>query len=191
MGLRVDQRLVDPVGHLLGPTQAAVVAGEEDAGRTIRWGVEELILLSPGDSAAVLGHPRVNELIGQRRQRPRARDTDESVGTLQGQGQPRHVVVVTVGPPAVVACEVTADLPSDRLDPLGLRIAHLGVDEGVQQVGLPPVVPGAEGRVLAGGRPAHHTELGGRQLPESPEMAFGNSSLGTARPVHPLLIHGS
>ena len=63
MGLRVDQRLVDPVRHLLGAPQPVVIAGQEDPGGPVGGCVEELVLLAPRDAAAVLGHPRVEELF--------------------------------------------------------------------------------------------------------------------------------
>ena len=189
MGFRVDQRVVDPVGHLLGPTQPVVIPGKEDSGRAVGRSIEELILFAPGDSAAALGRPGVGERSGQRRQRLRVRNTGKTIRPLQGQRHPRHIVVVVVGPAPVVAREVAADLPPDRFDPLGSRVAHLGVDQGVQQVGLPPVVPGSEGQIFAGRRPPDHAELGRGQLPEPSKVPLRDGGLGAGRPVRPLLIH--
>ncbi len=67
VGLRVDQRSVDPVTHLLGAPQPVVVAGQEDPRRPVGRGVEELVLLAPRDPATVLGHPRFDELVGELR----------------------------------------------------------------------------------------------------------------------------
>jgi hypothetical protein len=144
MGLRVDQRLVDPVRHLLGPAQPVAVTGQKDSRRAIGRGIEELVFLAPRNSTAVLRHPGVDELGRQRRQRSRTRNAGEAIGSLQGQRQPRHIVVIAIGPAAVVAGEVAADLALDGLDPFRPRVANLGVDQGVQQVRLPPVMPGAE-----------------------------------------------
>ena len=54
VGFRVDQGVVDPVGHLGGPADVAVT-GQEDPGRTVGRGVEELVLLAPRDTAALGG----------------------------------------------------------------------------------------------------------------------------------------
>jgi hypothetical protein len=102
VGLRVDQCAVDPVGHLLGPPQPVAIAGQEDSDGAVGRGVEELVLLAPWDAAAVLGHPRFDELVGELGQRALALDTDQPRGTFQRQRQPRHVVVIVVDPRPVV-----------------------------------------------------------------------------------------
>ena len=114
----------------------------------------------------------------------------QAAGPFQSECKPGHVVVVVVGPAAVVAGQLTADLPPDRLHPVGLGITDLGVDEGVQQMRLPPVVPGRKGLVLGRGRPAHHAELGAGNLPQPPKVPGRDGGLGTGRPVLPLLVHG-
>ena len=54
---------VDPVTHLLGALEVVAVAGQEDPGRTVGRGVEELVLLAPRNAATVLGHPSLEELV--------------------------------------------------------------------------------------------------------------------------------
>ena len=102
VGLRVDQGLVDPVRHLLGTPQPVVIAGQENAGRPVGRGVEELVLLAPRDAAAVLGHPCVDELVAELLQRTGLLDACEPACPLQCERQPRHVVVVVVDPGPVV-----------------------------------------------------------------------------------------
>jgi hypothetical protein len=123
MRLRVDQRFVDPVGHLLGAAQPVVVAREKYRGRTVGRRVEELVLLAPRDAAAVLGHPRVDELITQFLQPAVFLDAGQPARTLQRQRQPGHVVVVVVDPSERVAHVMRPDLAADLRLPRGLRIA--------------------------------------------------------------------
>ena len=185
----VDQRLVDPVGHLLGAPQPVAVARQEDPGRAVGRGVEELVLLAPWDAAAVLGHPRFDQLVVQLAQRTLAVDVGDPGRPLQRQRQPGHVVVVAVDPGSVVTQSMCADLPLDLDAPLGLRVALLGVDQAVQQMRLPPVMPAAEPSVATSRWPGHHTELGARQRPQPFQMPASDSGLRADRPVDPYLIH--
>ena len=189
VGLRIDEGLVDPVGHLLGPAQPVAVPGQEDGRRPVRRRVEELVLLAPRDSAAVLGHPGRDELLGQRLQRLGPFDTGDPAGPLQRERQPGHVVVIVVGPATDVAQPVPADLAGDLLLPHLGRVAPLRIHEVVQQMGLPPVVPGAETAVAGGGGPGHHPELCPGQPPQPLEMPPGDRGFGAGGAVGPQLIH--
>lgn len=46
------------------------------------------------------------------------------------------------------------DLPADPLHPFGLRITQLGIDQGVHQMGLPPVLVEDAVAHQTGGQPA-------------------------------------
>ena len=84
---------------------------------------------------------------------------------------------------------VRADLPADLGAPLRLRVAQLGVDQAVQQVCLPPVMPAAEPSVAPGRRPGHHAELGTGQRPQPFQMPPCDGGFRADRPVDPYLIH--
>lgn len=101
--LRVDQRAVDPVTHLLGASKPVVIAGQKYPRRTIGRSIEELVLLAPRDAATVLGHPGFDELVGELGQRPAPLHTCYPRRPFQCQRQPGHVVVIAVGPGEIVA----------------------------------------------------------------------------------------
>lgn len=82
---------------------------------------------------------------------------------------------------------VVADLPAKVTSRPG-RGRVLSIDEGVQQMRLPPVMPGPEGLVPCRRRPADHSELGSGQVPEPPEVTPGDRRFGirgTLAPVRP------
>ena len=72
------------------------------------------------------------------------------VGAFDGQSQPRHVVVIVVGPAAAVADPDAAQQPVGVVGDVGVEGAvradtvDRGVDEQVDEVCLPPVMPGSE-----------------------------------------------
>lgn len=187
-GFRIQQRLLDPVGHLLRAAQPIAVARQEDSGRAVGRRVEELILLAPRDAAAVLGHPGVYQLVRQLGQRSRFDHARQPARAFERQREPGHVVVVVVDPTGV-SNPLAADLAIDHLHPLGLRVADLGVHQAVQQVRLPPVVPGLEPFVGARRRPGHDTELSAGQTPELLEVPVGDRGLRRGCTVGPYLIH--
>src|SRR4029077_7358936 len=79
--------------------------------------------------------------------------------------------------------------PGNLRLPIRLRITHLRVDQVVQQVRLPPVVPRAERPVLPRGRPSDDTEVRAWQSPELFQVSLGNRGLRACRTVSPYLIH--
>jgi len=128
-------------------------------------------------------------LLGQGVQGAAALDADQARGAFQGQRQPRHVVVIAVGPAQGVTQPMRADLPVDPGAALRLRVPQLCVDQAVQQVGLPPVVPGAEHAVFAVRRPGDDSQLGAGQSPEPAQVALRDGGFGGGCPVRPYLIH--
>src|SRR5581483_12509222 len=71
-----------------------------------------------------------------------------------------------------------------------LGVAQLRVDEAVEQVRLPPIVPAAdEPSVLGRPRPADDAELSSGHTPHAHQMACGDGSFGAGGSVTPLLFH--
>src|SRR6202171_6766840 len=91
-------------------------------------------------------------------------------------------------PPPSSGTQALTNCSAEPRLPVGLRVTHLRVDQVVQQVRLPPVVPGAEPAVTPGRGPGHHAQLGARHTPQRLQMSLRDGGFGAGRPVRPYLI---
>ena len=184
----VPQGGVDPVRHLLG-TQQLSGTRQQDAGRAVRRGVEEVGVLAPRNAAAVLGRPDVEELGLQSGQGGSMVDVVHALGPLEGDAEPRHVVVVVVGPALHVPNPVAARDPHDSAAAPRGRVTVGGIDRQVDQVCLPPVVPAQEQPLPPHRGPRHDTEDGSRQCPQASQMPRNHRTLSGIRTGRPLILH--
>ena len=130
-------------------------------------------------------HPSRN-CTRDRAQRRTSRAPSQGPGALHREAEPGDVVVVVVGPRAEVAQPHGAGDRRDRVGPFRARGAQLGVDEAVEQVGLPPVVPRPRlhGREP---RPADPADPGaGDDAAEAAQVPADDGALGRGGPRGPV-----
>ena len=158
--LRVDEGVGHPVGDPCGEFEVAG-AGGQDRRRPVGRGVLEAVSAAPPDSPAAGGCPARPQPGRDRGQGGLGGAARERAGPLHREAEPGDVVVVVVGPGPEVAQPHRAGQRRDLHRPQRLGCPPLGVDQAVQQVRLPPVVPRPRADHQRAG-PAHPPDPGSR-----------------------------
>ena len=195
-GVGVDERLGHPVGDRRGELDLAF-AGQQDRGGPVRGRVLDPAVQAssapPPDTATAVFGPAAVQLAGDRPQHPAF--PGQGARALDGEAEPGDVVVERVGPAAAVAEAHAAGERGDGGRAVGVRVTQLGVDQAVQQVRLPPVVPrerrrwasaGASGPGRSGCRAGHPRWAAGacaRRPPRPPPHGRPSPHRRRARPT--------
>ena len=192
-GVGVDERLGHPVGDRGGELDLAF-AGQQDRGGPVGGRVLDPAVRAPAapppDAATAVFGPAAVQLPDDRPQHPAV--PRQRARALDGEAEPGDVVVERVGPAAAVAQAHAAGERGDGGRAPRARVAQLGVDQAVQQVRLPPVVP----RERRGGHPpgpADPADPGaGQDTRDGPQVPAHDGPLGRGRaagPVHIGVVH--
>ena len=117
-------------------------------------------------------------------------DVLEFPGARQRQRHPGLVVVVFVAGQfaALPQADAADGVADDGVARLGAA-AHGRVDQAIQVMGLPPVVPVGEHLLLRHGRPADHGEVGSGQSPDTGGMPVVDGAFSEVSAVGPCFVH--
>ena len=185
---RVLQGAIHPVGHLLGTPQPPGPR-QHDRRRTVGGCVVEVGLLAPRNAAALGRSPGVEQFHLDLLNATAIADEVLPLSAFERQPEPRHVVVVVVGPPADVAGAVCSGDLVQSPTALGGEIAICGVDRAVEQMSLPPVVPAQEHPFRAYRWPGHNSQRRARQPPQPTHVPRDDGPLRSVRTLRPQLLH--
>ena len=186
----IKQVVIDPVNDAARFLNAPHPR-EHDGARAIGGHVHEILAQAPRQHAQRFIEAFVDIAL-QGRQPLRRLCLLQAFHATEGQREPGLVVVVLIlGQLREVA---DANAAQGVIDAVA---AHLGViaqrriNEAVQVVGLPPVVPVDKELFLRGGRPADHGKIGARQAPYGVRVALIDGGLCEFGAVGPLFFHDS
>ena len=186
--LIINQVVIDPIDQLLGLRNSSVARQHNGSG-TISGHVVERLIVPPRQHTRQ-AIPACRNVGLQRTQTFWGTKFAHSTSPGSRQRQPRFVVVVAVvGPAAKIAHPNSPHGVPDQLQALGGGASRRRVDQTIQVVRLPPVMPLHKQFVFDGRWPTHHSQVGPWNTPHAAGMPLVNGGFSKVGAVRPFFFH--